>query len=80
MACNIGSGLFLIQKSLLKRPEAPKNQQNLLKLEMRLSNAELMAEFGEKPLLMLSYRLHLTIRLSKVLYVDYRNFNKIGEQ
>lgn len=30
--------------------------------------------------LTLAYKLHLVIRLTKVLYVDYRNFNKIGEQ
>ena len=65
-----------MQKALLTKPKE-KNQQNLLKLEFGISYAELKEDESQ---LALCYKLHLTVRLCKVLYVDCRNFSKIGEQ
>ena len=77
VACSQGSGgLYLIQKAVMDRPKN-KNQQNLLKLEVAVGGAELKQEGSG---LVLSYKLHLSVRLSKILYVDYvKNFGKIGE-
>jgi hypothetical protein len=76
VACSNGRGIFLVQKALFIRPK-DKNQQNLLKIEFGISNAELKQVEGQ---LKLNYKLHLTVRLCKVLYVDCKNFSKIGEQ
>ena len=75
MACfgNRQTGTYLIQKELYERPKL-KNWQNLIKLEIHISNAN----FGENKTL--NYRLHLVVRLVKVMYVDYQQFGKIGEQ
>lgn len=43
-------------------------------MEIRISDASFGAE------MMLNYQIHLTLRLCKVMYVDYTNFGKIGEQ
>ena len=50
-----------------------------MKLEIGVSNAQLSIDDANSSL-SLNYKLHLTIRLAKVLYVDCKNFNKIGEQ
>ena len=49
----------------------------MLKLEVAVGGAELNQEKAD---LVLTYKLHLSVRLSKILYIDYvKNFGKIGE-
>jgi hypothetical protein len=63
---------YLMESTILPKP-ANALTQNLLKLEVAISDPCLNQTS-------LTYKLHLTIRLTKIMYVDTLNFHKIGEQ